>query len=182
MTIQNFNLSTSALRTTFLQWFDQWKAGELQRPFAPAPVGTLYDDYLAATGNARPKMYITRFVIELGRHMLIATHRQRGRALRFAVPKPTEATPYPVDERTASTAPAVLVMLPLAASTYQELLEVVESCNLANKKREGCTSHGKLDVEGLITMLAEDAAMTNSRPGSWEGANMQHVLNCHGYM
>jgi len=27
----------------------------------------------------------------------------------------------------------------------------------------------------------EDVALTISRPGSWEGANMQQVLAAHGY-
>jgi hypothetical protein len=43
------------------------------------------------------------------------------------------------------------------------------------------TTHGKLSVSSLLAMLAEDAAMMNTRPGSWEGANMQHVFDSHGY-
>ncbi|CAJ7811100.1 Uncharacterised protein [Burkholderia pseudomallei] len=30
-------------------------------------------------------------------------------------------------------------------------------------------------------MLAEDAGMVISRPGSWEGANLAQVLLSHGY-
>jgi|GEM_PF-3175001 len=43
------------------------------------------------------------------------------------------------------------------------------------------TTHGSMTVPTLLAMLAEDAAMTNSRPGSWEGSSMQQVLDSHGY-
>lgn len=75
----------------------------------------------------------------------------------------------------------VPVTLELSEDTYQNLLTVVANCNDSNARRAGFTSHGNLDVARLRTMLANDAAMTNSRPGSWEGSGMQHVLNCHGY-
>ena len=65
--------------------------------------------------------------------------------------------------------------------TYDHLQTVVKNCNESDKAAEGITSHGQLDVPGLLAILAEDAAMTNSRPGSWEGANMQQVLDSHGY-
>jgi hypothetical protein len=42
-------------------------------------------------------------------------------------------------------------------------------------------SHGPLNLLTLVDMLLEDVAMTVSRPGSWEGANMIQVLICHGY-
>lgn len=42
-------------------------------------------------------------------------------------------------------------------------------------------SHGPLDLFVLVEMLLEDVAMTVSRPGSWEGANMIQVLTSHGY-
>lgn len=46
---------------------------------------------------------------------------------------------------------------------------------------ESNTSHGKLTAKRLMTMLAEDAAMVESRPGCWEAANMADVLRGHGY-
>ena len=42
-------------------------------------------------------------------------------------------------------------------------------------------SHGPLDMIVLAGMLMEDVALTVSRPGSWEGANMGQVLTSHGY-
>lgn len=42
-------------------------------------------------------------------------------------------------------------------------------------------THGKLTLARLAQMLLEDVAMTNMRPGSWEGSNMQQVLTSHGY-
>ena len=42
-------------------------------------------------------------------------------------------------------------------------------------------SHGPLTLKLLAEMLLEDVALAVRRPGSWEGANMRHVLECHGY-
>jgi hypothetical protein len=87
----------------------------------------------------------------------------------------------------AQTTPGIAMNAPVAVAvafdhaTYMSLLTVVASCNRAEEDREGATTHGKLDVPKLLAMLAEDAAMTNTRPGSWEGANMQQVLDSHGY-
>lgn len=75
----------------------------------------------------------------------------------------------------------ITVSIEVSEETHENLLVVVANCNRSNKENEGFTSHGALDVRSLLTMLAEDAAMTNSRPGSWEGASMQHVLAAHGY-
>jgi hypothetical protein len=43
------------------------------------------------------------------------------------------------------------------------------------------TTHGPLDMIVLAEMLMEDVALSVSRPGSWEGANMRQVLTSHGY-
>ncbi|CAH1696602.1 hypothetical protein CHELA1G11_40163 [Hyphomicrobiales bacterium] len=61
------------------------------------------------------------------------------------------------------------------------LEQLAARCSEINKEREGATSHGELTVEGLITMLTEDAATVIRRPGSWEGSNMHTVLTAHGY-
>lgn len=76
---------------------------------------------------------------------------------------------------------AVPVTLQLSEDVYTNLLTVVKNCNLSHQERDGANTHGQLDVPRLLAMLAEDAAMTNSRPGSWEGSNMQQVLDSHGY-
>ncbi|XYJ11790.1 hypothetical protein ACSUZJ_07315 [Telluria sp. B2] len=73
------------------------------------------------------------------------------------------------------------VTIQLDDETYKDLLAVVDACNFAHTQRGGGNTHGKLDVPRLLLMLAEDAAMTKTRPGSWEGANMQRVLDSHGY-
>jgi hypothetical protein len=86
-----------------------------------------------------------------------------------------------------STNPGIVTNAPVAIAlafdqdTYVNLEAVVANCNLAEASPDGATTHGKLDVPRLLAMLAEDAAMTNTRPGSWEGANMQQVLESHGY-
>ena len=42
-------------------------------------------------------------------------------------------------------------------------------------------SHGPLDMIVLAEMLMEDVALTVSRPGCWEAANMREALTSHGY-
>jgi hypothetical protein len=73
------------------------------------------------------------------------------------------------------------IAIALSREVYNNLLAVVDSCNRVHETNEGATTHARLDIPGLLGMLAEDAAMTNSRPGSWEGANLQQVLDSHGY-
>lgn len=92
----------------------------------------------------------------------------------------SETTLPPTNPAIVTDAP-VAIALALSQETYGNLLAVVASCNLVEANNKGATTHGKLDVPGLLAMLAEDAAMTNTRPGSWEGANMQQVLDSHGY-
>ena len=61
------------------------------------------------------------------------------------------------------------------------LAVLASACTRQNKRRDGATTHGPLDVSALMTMLAEDAGMVVSRPGSWEGSNMAQVFQSHGY-
>ena len=75
----------------------------------------------------------------------------------------------------------VAIAIALSWDAYTNLLAVVENCNWAHENNKDATTHGRLDIPKLIGMLAEDAAMTNTRPGSWEGANLQQVLDSHGY-
>lgn len=65
----------------------------------------------------------------------------------------------------------------LAAS----LTELASRCTQADTSNDGSTTRGPLDVESLLMLLAEDAGMVVTRPGSWEGANMSQVLCSHGY-
>ncbi len=73
------------------------------------------------------------------------------------------------------------VTIEMDVETYDNLVAVVDACNFAHTQNDGFNTHGKLNVRRLLLMLAEDAAMTYTRPGSWEGANMQQVLDSHGY-
>lgn len=57
---------------------------------------------------------------------------------------------------------------------------LIEELMDENQSSEG-NSHGPLDLFVLVEMLLEDVALTVSRPGSWEGANMRQVLTSHGY-
>lgn len=70
------------------------------------------------------------------------------------------------------------ISIELSAEMLGKLTELAERCSEAD---ENATSHGPLDVVGLLTMLAEDAVMVIDRPGSWEGSNMATVLTAHGY-
>ena len=58
------------------------------------------------------------------------------------------------------------------------LYELADRCTRASKNDGASTSHRALSVPA---MLAEDAAMVITRPGSWEGANMAQVFSSHGY-
>jgi hypothetical protein len=68
--------------------------------------------------------------------------------------------------------------------TAAVLHELAALCTSANKRSGGYSSHGALSVSAMLAMLAmlaEDAAMVITRPGSWEGSNMAQVFNSHGY-
>lgn len=65
--------------------------------------------------------------------------------------------------------------------TASALHELAGRCTRAHKHNGGYSSHGVLNVPSLLKMLADDAAMVITRPGSWEGANMALVLSSHGY-
>lgn len=103
---------------------------------------------------------------------ILIEERRNSTSVADPVPKP--------DDAVAADAP-VAVAVAMHGDTYNNLVVVVDSCNRSHEQREGATTHGKLTVSSLLGMLAEDAAMTNTRPGSWEGANMQQVLDSHGY-
>lgn len=75
----------------------------------------------------------------------------------------------------------VKVELELRDDVYTGLVMAAQASSVANEQRYGATTHGALDVKTLLAMLAEDAAMTHSRPSSWEGSSMLQVLASHGY-
>ncbi|WP_226019382.1 hypothetical protein [Novosphingobium sp. FKTRR1] len=62
--------------------------------------------------------------------------------------------------------------------TAEALAQLSRHCS---QSYEGANTHGPLSIEGLLAMLAEDAALVIERPGSWEGANMAQVFTSHGY-
>jgi hypothetical protein len=66
--------------------------------------------------------------------------------------------------------------------TAAALRKLAERCTAIHHQRDaGVTTHGALTVAALLAMLAEDAGLAFSRPGTWQGVNMQHVLSSHGY-
>lgn len=73
------------------------------------------------------------------------------------------------------------IIITVPDETANTLARLVAVCNDSHDARDGFTSHGKLTVASLLAMLAEDAAMVMTRPGSWEGSNMAQVLMSHGY-
>lgn len=72
------------------------------------------------------------------------------------------------------------ITIEISASGALEIQSLVDRMNLQDNLELG-TSHGGMTMKKLITLLAEDAALVESRPGSWEGANMAAVLQSHGY-
>lgn len=73
------------------------------------------------------------------------------------------------------------IQVDISEETARHITELAKHCTEADEKRNGATTHGALTVETLLTMLAEDAGMMMSRPGSWEGSNMWTVFEGHGY-
>ena len=73
------------------------------------------------------------------------------------------------------------IQIDISAEAARSITELVERCTVADQERSGATTHGPLTVKTLLAMLAEDAALAITRPGSWEGANMVTVLESHGY-
>ena len=72
------------------------------------------------------------------------------------------------------------ITIEIGASSALEIQSLVDKINQHDNLERG-TSHGEMTMKKLITLLAEDAALAESRPGSWEGANMAAVLQSHGY-
>jgi hypothetical protein len=75
----------------------------------------------------------------------------------------------------------VHIGLELSDDVYRGLVMVAEACSIANQQEAGGTTHGEVDVTALLNMLAEDAAMGHSRPGSWEATHMLDLFASHGY-
>lgn len=75
----------------------------------------------------------------------------------------------------------MLLSIELSAEAAANLEALAQQCSEVDAGREGATTHGPLDVLGLLAMLMEDAGMVLSRPGSWEASNMRRVLEGHGY-
>ncbi len=69
----------------------------------------------------------------------------------------------------------------LDQGTAESLEKLAQACSAAHEAHGGFTSHGPLTPASLLRMLAEDAGMVISRPGSWEGSNMAGVFSSHGY-
>lgn len=73
------------------------------------------------------------------------------------------------------------ITIEISEETEQALKTLVQNANEHVDRNEDYCSHGKLTTKTLLTMLAEDAAQVETRPGSWEGTNMATVLSSHGY-
>ena len=43
-------------------------------------------------------------------------------------------------------------------------------------------SNVPVSAQFLLDTLKEDVVLAAQRPGSWEGANMLHVLQAHGFL
>ena len=73
------------------------------------------------------------------------------------------------------------IVIQISDQTAAGLHDLATRCTKEDERREGFTSHGALSVSALLAMLAEDAAMIITRPGSWEASNMAQVFSSHGY-
>lgn len=73
------------------------------------------------------------------------------------------------------------ITITISEATEAALVDLAKACGEADKTRNGATTHGPLTPAQLLAMLAEDAGMVITRPGSWEAANLHQVLISHGY-
>jgi hypothetical protein len=63
----------------------------------------------------------------------------------------------------------------------ESLGKLALACSAAHQARKRFTSQGPLTPTSVLLMLAEDAGMVISRPGSWKGSNVAEVFCSHGY-
>lgn len=71
------------------------------------------------------------------------------------------------------------ITITIEESTFESIKSLVDQINV--ESIDDSNSHGKLTVKSAIEMIVEDLGLAESRPGSWEGANMAQVLSSHGY-
>lgn len=73
------------------------------------------------------------------------------------------------------------ITIAISEATAEALIELAEACSEVDKARNGATTHGHMTPAKLLAMLAEDAGMVITRPGSWEASNLHQALVSHGY-
>ena len=135
---------------------------------SPIDDNTAVDDSGRSHEGAKPNCV----TIGLAESDYLVFYNDRLEAIRHT----PEAEP---DEGDADT---VILDLAMPRDHYHAIRRVLRGVNDSHQVREAqaCT-HGPLTVTTLLTMLAEDVAMLDSRPGSWEAAHMAQVLAGHGY-
>ncbi|MEQ7884122.1 hypothetical protein [Xanthomonas hortorum] len=140
---------------------------------AEIPYERLFDE----RGNTRPGIKPNCVTIQLYTDDVERVHQSRKRAIEDA----DEGSGLEPDPITADPESVVVdVRLPRALhATIRQLLRALNHTDQV-RVEQACT-HGLLTVSGALEMLAEDLGQVETRPGSWEGANMSQVLASHGY-
>lgn len=69
----------------------------------------------------------------------------------------------------------------ISQEIHDALLSVVASCNDMHQATDGSDTHGHLDVNSLVKMVAGDLAKITSDPSSSEAVAMKAILKIHGY-
>lgn len=72
-----------------------------------------------------------------------------------------------------------VLKIEVSDEVMRSLADLAKRCSQESEPE--ATTHGSLEPADLLAMLAEDAAMIVSRPGSWEAAGMAQILASHGY-
>ncbi len=89
---------------------------------------------------------------------------------------------YSLQAPAVADADSVILDVRLSRELHQTIRKILWDVNRSDQVRQdGACTHGVLTPEGLLEMLAQDVAMVETRPGSWEGAGMAQVLAAHGY-
>ncbi|MCD9046832.1 hypothetical protein [Luteimonas sp. MHLX1A] len=138
-----------------------------------APYETFFDEHGRTREGAKANS-VSITLRDKDKNRLIAA---RQRAIETAN-EDAGMEPEPV----AGDAETVIVDVPLPRSLHATIRTLLHRVNTSHQVRnEGACTHGPLTVVGLLAMLAEDAGMVESRPGSWEASHMAQVLASHGY-
>ncbi|MCW0399332.1 hypothetical protein NB700_001888 [Xanthomonas sacchari] len=141
---------------------------------------TPYEHFFDETGQPRPGVSPNCVTIGLTNDDTEALFAARRRAIERDATDEEDLGIEP--EPAVADAENVVVDVRLPRELHTTIRRLLGRMNASHRvKAEQACTHGLLTVAGMLEMLAQDAGMVESRPGSWEGSNMAQVFASHGY-